>query len=586
MRARDGEDGDVLDIRVELETRDTSLATSTPTWSRAPRSSKSRADARAAAAIPDDPTTLSYLLSGIIQVELPRRQALLEADTTVERLVHLLACSTVRSCCSAAACASSLRTWARAPADAAPLSEFSEEGEQARSAKLPDGIARSDWDHGIPERAMNTGRTRVAPTVAARRQPLTISGDLVIAVVIVAAAPMFGFWIGHGGLQQFATAAGAATAVGQLTALAGTYLALVQLVLMSRSPWLDRTFGMDRLAVWHRWLGFATVWLLVAHGVFTTVGFAAASDTSIIAEAWAMVTTYPFVLMAVASLGLFILVAVSSVRWARRRLSYETWYGLHLYAYLAIVLGSAHQLVVGTDFMDDALARAYWILLYAAVVVLILAFRVGQPIATSLHHGLRVANIVAEGPGVVSIYLTGRDLEQLQADAGQYFQWRFLTRATWWRTHPFSLSAAPNGRWLRITVKALGDDTRALGSLPIGTKVFVEGPYGALTLARRSRRGVLLIAGGIGIAPIRALTRRCHRAPATSRSSIAPAVPRTWCCAWSSTRSPAFEVIKSTISSASAARGCFRLTRSVPRQSRNSCPTLPSGTRTCAGPWR
>ena len=197
---------------------------------------------------------------------------------------------------------------------------------------------------------MNADRTRVAPTVAARRPPLTISGDLVIAVVIVAAAPMFGFWIGHGGLQQFATAAGAATAVGQLTALAGTYLALVQLVLMSRSPWLDRTFGMDRLAVWHRWLGFATVWLLVAHGVFTTIGFAAASDTSIVAEAWAMVTTYPFVLMAVASLGLFILVAVSSVRWARRRLSYETWYGLHLYAYLAIVLGSAHQLVVGTRF--------------------------------------------------------------------------------------------------------------------------------------------------------------------------------------------------------------------------------------------
>jgi predicted ferric reductase len=334
---------------------------------------------------------------------------------------------------------------------------------------------------------------------------LTISGDLVIAVVIVAAAPMFGFWIGHGGTQQFATFAGAATAVGQLTALAGTYLALVQLVLMSRSPWLDRTFGMDRLAVWHRWLGFATVWLLVAHGAFTTVGFRRRQrhvdrrgsvgdghDLPVRPHGGGIARAVHPRGRQLRTLG-------------RRRLSYETWYGLHLYAYLAIVLGSAHQLVVGTDFMDDALARAYWILLYAAVVILILAFRVGQPIATSLHHGLRVANIVAEGPGVVSIYLTGQHLEQLPADAGQYFQWRFLTRATWWRTHPFSLSAAPNGRWLRITVKALGDDTRVLGSMPIGTRVFVEGPYGALTLARRSRRGVVLIAGGIGIAPIRAL---------------------------------------------------------------------------------
>jgi hypothetical protein len=40
--------------------------------------------------IPDDPTTLSYLLAGIIQIELPRRQALLESETTDERLRDLL----------------------------------------------------------------------------------------------------------------------------------------------------------------------------------------------------------------------------------------------------------------------------------------------------------------------------------------------------------------------------------------------------------------------------------------------------------------------------------------------------------------
>ena len=63
-----------------------------------------------------------------------------------------------------------------------------------------------------------------------------------------------------------------ATAAGQLTALLGTYLALVQLVLMARSPWLDQAFGLPRLAIWHRWVGFACLWLLVAHAVFTTVG--------------------------------------------------------------------------------------------------------------------------------------------------------------------------------------------------------------------------------------------------------------------------------------------------------------------------
>src|SRR4029079_11855329 len=86
-----------------------------------------------------------------------------------------------------------------------------------------------------------------------------------------------------------------------------------------------------------------------------------------------------------------------------------------------------------------------------------------------------------------------------------YFVFRFLTRDGWWRGHPFSLSSAPNGDWLRITVKALGDDSAGLAALRAGTPVFVEGPYGILTGARRTRSQVTLIAGGIGIAPLRAL---------------------------------------------------------------------------------
>ena len=98
LRAREGEDGDVLDIRVELETRDTPLgdlgelddldADLEPS---AEELEEVEQTIEPRLLIPDDPTTLSYLLSGIIQVELPRRQALLEAETTVERLVHLLA---------------------------------------------------------------------------------------------------------------------------------------------------------------------------------------------------------------------------------------------------------------------------------------------------------------------------------------------------------------------------------------------------------------------------------------------------------------------------------------------------------------
>src|SRR5205814_7474742 len=58
--------------------------------------------------------------------------------------------------------------------------------------------------------------------------------------------------------------------------------------------------------------------------------------------------------------------------------------------------------------------------------------------------------VVTEAPGVVSIRIAGRNLDRLQAQPGQFFQWRFLNR--WWTAHPFSLSEAPDGRSFRITV--------------------------------------------------------------------------------------------------------------------------------------
>ena len=312
-------------------------------------------------------------------------------------------------------------------------------------------------------------------------------------------------WIRHGNLHELATPAGIVTAVGEIAALYGTYLVLIQLVLMSRSPWLDHVFGQDRITAAHRWVGFAAIWLLFAHFIFTTVGYAMADGSSPVGEALNLLGTYPYVLWSGISLVLFVVVGVSSVRAARRMASYETWYAIHLYTYLAIALGFMHQLAVGVDFTTDLVARVYWIALYVLAAGTLLVFRFGQPIAVSWRHRLHVANVVQEGPGIVSIYLTGNDLDRLAVRAGQWFRLRFLTSNGWWRAHPFSISAAPNGRYLRFTIKDLGDYTRLLQRVRVGTRVFVEGPYGVFTGARRTKTKVLLVAGGIGITPLRAL---------------------------------------------------------------------------------
>ena len=92
MRARDGETTEVLDIRVEIESQHDDGPDRAPGRPEIEEPVGGRRRSRRRDLhIPDDPTVLSYLLSGIVQVELPRRQALLEAETTVERLEGLVA---------------------------------------------------------------------------------------------------------------------------------------------------------------------------------------------------------------------------------------------------------------------------------------------------------------------------------------------------------------------------------------------------------------------------------------------------------------------------------------------------------------
>jgi predicted ferric reductase len=328
----------------------------------------------------------------------------------------------------------------------------------------------------------------------------------VVKVAIAANAVLIvALWLRHGGLENARGPGGPATATGEVTALLGTYAVLIELLLMSRIAWLERHAGLDRIAVWHRWTGFAAVNLLVAHLVFTTAGYAAGNHKSLAWQTFDFIRHYPDVLMAFVALALLIAVAATSVRASRARVRRETWYSVHLYAYLAVALGFAHQIAVGSDFSTDRAARVYWAALYVAVVGSIVIWRVGQPVVFNARHQLRVRAVQREAPDVVSIYVSGRRLEEVRAQPGQFFLWRFLTRDGWYKAHPYSLSALPTKRSLRITVKSLGDESAKLQRVRPGTRVFAEGPFGVFTPKLRTRRKVLLIAGGIGITPLRAI---------------------------------------------------------------------------------
>jgi predicted ferric reductase len=278
-----------------------------------------------------------------------------------------------------------------------------------------------------------------------------------------------------------------------------------QLVLVARLPWLDRRIGMDRLTSWHRWTGFALLWTLLAHVVLITLGYADGADVGPVTEIVDLAETTEGVLRAIVALGILLVVGAVSARYARGRLAYETWHFIHLYTYVAVVLAFTHQVAVGTTFTASSAARTYWYGVWAVALGALVLGRLALPLWRNARHRFRVSAVVPESDDVVSIHITGRDLDQLPAQAGQFFLWRFLTPDRWWQANPFSLSAAPDGRSLRLTAKAAGEGSAALRHVKAGTRVFAEGPYGAFTTLHRTRSESLLIAGGVGVTPVRAL---------------------------------------------------------------------------------
>ena len=303
------------------------------------------------------------------------------------------------------------------------------------------------------------------------------------------------------------------TNAGRITGLLAGYGVVVLLALMARIPALERGIGTDRLARWHSMGGRYAVGLVVAHALLITWGYAVVGHTGVVHQASSLILTYPDVLMATVAALLLVGVGVVSARAARARLRYETWYYLHFYTYVAIALGFSHQFANGADFINNLPARVMWSLMYAIVAALLVWYRVITPIRQAARHRMRVEAVRREGPGVVSILVAGHHLDELAAEPGQFFRWRFLTRELWWSANPYSLSAPPHPRLLRITVKDLGDHSRSVGRIKPGTRVVAEGPYGAFTAARRRRRKVLLIAGGAGITPLRALFETLPAAP-------------------------------------------------------------------------
>jgi predicted ferric reductase len=293
-------------------------------------------------------------------------------------------------------------------------------------------------------------------------------------------------------------------AAGRLAGFTAFYLALWQLLLIGRVGWIERVYGHDRLSRLHHANARIFISILFFHPILLIIGHAAHHGLGVVEQFMEFFTYYPGVVWAVVAYLMFFGIFGISITIVRRRLRYEWWHTIHFLMYGAIILAFLHQYQVGPDLMATWPQR-YWFTLAGLVALNVLYYRFGRPAWRSWHYGYRVSRVVAETPQVTSVYISGRHLDRLPVRAGQFVLVRFLAQPWVWQSHPFSLSQMPNGRELRLTIKNIGDFTATVGQIPVGTKVLMEGPLGRFTSERIVRPKTLLIAGGIGITPLRAL---------------------------------------------------------------------------------
>ena len=383
-----------------------------------------------------------------------------------------------------------------------------------RAASRPDvttgdpvvGLAQNDQTPAgplyriAPDRPHSSHR---APSTRRRPDPSIVSAAIALAwfggaVSVALIAPVTT-------VHDVVAPGGAFTLAGRLTGLIGTYLLLITVLLVARIPAIERVLGQGALVRAHRRIGPWVIVLLVAHAVFITLGYAQGVRTGAIHELWVLLTTFPGMLGATAGLLLIVAAGVTSYRNVQLRMRYETWWSVHLYTYLAVAVAFSHQLDTGAPFLGHPLARAWWIALFALTAGVALVYRVALPLVRTLYHRPRVGAIVGESPGVISVVLRGHRLDRLGAAGGQFLHWRFLKPGMWWEAHPYSLSAVPGRSEMRITVKFTGDHGHRLTALRPGTRVAIEGPYGAFIGHARATDRLLLVAAGVGATPVRAL---------------------------------------------------------------------------------
>ncbi len=273
----------------------------------------------------------------------------------------------------------------------------------------------------------------------------------------------------------------------------GLMLFLSSFWLSGRFKWITDKRGIDLTLKFHRRIvAFGLIFSLI-HGVMI-LGSAMPDYFSLVIFAF------------------FIIFAQFILAKKKSKLKYEYWRLSHgVFAMLTVISLTSHAIIEGSYSAHPVLST-YWIVLTSLAVLSLFYVHNYLPYQES-KRPYKVVELVEEAHQQWRITIEPDGFEAMNFEAGQYAFVSFGDSPFSDRAHPFSFSSCPSDRpKISFTIKELGDFTNTMSNISVGSNVFLYGPYGHLTLNNRrgpriQEKGVVLLAGGIGITPMISILR-------------------------------------------------------------------------------
>ena len=311
-------------------------------------------------------------------------------------------------------------------------------------------------------------------------------------------------WLALGGDRR---RGGAAYEVSLATGLVALSLLVVAYVLPKRVRALSRSLGIDVVLGVHRLVGISALAFAFVHIV--TVLAIDPGNVALLDVSSAPLRARAAVIASVAMLGL----VVTSV-WRRRVFRrYESWRAVHIaLAVTAVVLAALHVWWLRHLVLENRFR--WWFLVLAALVIAASLRRwVWRPLS-AWRRPYVVEAVRRESPTVSTLVLRPSGHRGMRRFRPGQFAWiRVGSKPLGFEDHPFTIASAPRrSGQIEFTIKQLGDFSGGIGGVAVGDKVWVDGPHGAFSPDHHRSRGLVLIAGGVGITPMISVLRSlAHR---------------------------------------------------------------------------